>query len=112
GLAEEVGGGPGRAVDVRLELRLVELADQVGERRGSPAELRAVVDQEDRRARLGGHRLRPMLARWLRETFCTSARPTPPAAQPGRPSGFTRACARSAGARACSSACVARPTLT
>src|SRR5262245_61140788 len=51
GLAEEVCGRPGRAVDVRLELRLVELPDEVRERRGSPAELRAVVNQEDRGAR-------------------------------------------------------------
>ena len=53
--------GPGRAVDVRLELLAVELADQVREGLRRAAELGAVVHEEDRDGpSLGGHR--PMLA--------------------------------------------------
>jgi hypothetical protein len=48
GLPEELRRRAGRAVDVRLELRRVELADQVREARRSAAELAAVVDEEDR----------------------------------------------------------------
>ena len=54
-LAEELRGRAGRAVDVRLELRRVELADQVREAGRSAAELAAVVDVEDGRARTVGH---------------------------------------------------------
>ncbi len=48
GLAEEVGRRARRAVDVRLELVPVELADQVREGLRCAAELAAVVDEEDR----------------------------------------------------------------
>src|SRR5919204_386555 len=51
GLAEELRRGARRAVDVRLELRRVELADQVREAGRSAAELAAVVDVEDGSAR-------------------------------------------------------------
>ena len=47
GLAEEICGRPGRAVDVRLELRPIELADQIGEGLRCATELRAVMDEEN-----------------------------------------------------------------
>ena len=50
GLAEELGGGPGRAVDVRVEDVPVELPDQVGEARRRAAQLAAVVDVKDSRS--------------------------------------------------------------
>ncbi len=49
-LAEELGRRAWRAVDVRLELLVVELADQVRQRRGRATELGAVVDEENGRA--------------------------------------------------------------
>src|SRR5205814_134348 len=47
----------GRAVDVWLELLAVELSDQVGERLRRAAELRSVVDEEDRDRTALAHRL-------------------------------------------------------
>ena len=44
---EELRSGPLRAEDMRLEAR-IEVPDQLGERRGRAAELRAMVDVEDR----------------------------------------------------------------
>ena len=70
GLAEKLRRRPGRAVDVGLELALVELADEVAEARGRAAKLGAVMDEEDGGARVTGHAVgatgaRPMLARVL-----------------------------------------------
>ena len=49
GVGEQVGGGAFRAEDVRLEA-VVEVADQLRERRRRTAELRAMVDVEHRDA--------------------------------------------------------------
>ena len=54
-LAEELRRRPGRAVDVRLELLVVELADQVRQGCRRSPELRAVVDVENGRAEALGH---------------------------------------------------------
>src|ERR1700756_5481276 len=48
GLAEELGCRARRAVDVRLEMRAVELADQVRQRFRRAAELGAVMDEQYR----------------------------------------------------------------
>ena len=54
-LPEELRRRPGRAVDVRLELLVVELADQVRQGCRRSAELGAVVDVENGRAEALGH---------------------------------------------------------
>ena len=97
GLAEELGGRAGRAVDVRLELLLVELADQVRQRRRRTTELAAVVDEEDGRAKAFGQgetaarKRKPMLAPSWDCPFSTSPSPTPPAAPPAPRTSSTRA---------------------
>ncbi len=55
-LPEELGRRSRRAVDVCLELVVVELADQVRQGRRRTAQLAAVVDEEDRDAGAVGHR--------------------------------------------------------
>src|SRR4051794_39646591 len=60
GLAEEVGGRAGRAVDVRLEEVAVELPDQVRERLRRTPELGAMVHEENGHGARPRHR--PMLA--------------------------------------------------
>ena len=100
GLPEELGRGTGRAVDVRLELLVVELADQVRERRRRTAELGAVVDEQDRRAEALGHEetglapVKPMLAAACHGQSSTSASPTRSAAPAAPHTASTR---RSAG---------------
>ena len=85
GLAEELGRGAGRAVDVRLELLLVELADQIRQRRRRTTELAAVVDVEDGRAKAFGQgetaarKRKPMLAPSWDCPFSTSLSPMPQA---------------------------------